>query len=54
MSAPVPGTGLGLAIAKQAVELHGGDIEFASELNIGTTFQVTLPRYCRSNVLESQ
>ena len=40
----VPGSGLGLAIAKQAIELHGGDIAFASELNIGTTFQVTLPR----------
>lgn len=50
----VPGTGLGLAIAKQAVELHGGDIEFTSELNMGTTFQVTLPRYCRTSVLEIQ
>lgn len=50
----VPGTGLGLAIAKQAVELHGGDIEFTSELNMGTTFQVTLPRYCRTSVLDIQ
>lgn len=50
----VPGTGLGLAIAKQAVELHGGDIAFTSELNMGTTFQVTLPRYCRTSVLEIQ
>ena len=39
----VPGTGLGLAIAKQAIDLHGGDIRFTSEVNIGTTFLVTLP-----------
>jgi len=38
-----PGSGLGLAIAKQAIELHGGDIGFTSELHIGTTFQVALP-----------
>lgn len=39
----LPGTGLGLAIAKQALELHGGDIGFTSELGVGTTFEVTLP-----------
>lgn len=39
----LPGSGLGLAIAKQAIELHGGAISFKSELNIGTTFQITLP-----------
>lgn len=41
----VPGSGLGLAIAKQTIELHGGDIGFTSELNVGATFQVTLPLY---------
>ncbi len=39
----LPGSGLGLAIAKQAIDLHGGDIQVSSELNIGTTFQITLP-----------
>lgn len=36
------GTGLGLAIVKQFVELHQGDITVKSELDVGTTFQVTL------------
>lgn len=39
----MPGSGLGLAIAKQAIDLHGGDIKFTSDLGFGTTFQVTLP-----------
>jgi PAS domain S-box-containing protein len=39
----VPGTGLGLAIVKQCVDIHGGTITFKSEVNVGTTFKVTLP-----------
>jgi len=39
----IQGTGLGLAIVKNAVEMHGGGIEVASELGRGTTFTVTLP-----------
>ncbi|NEP39271.1 MAG: hybrid sensor histidine kinase/response regulator [Okeania sp. SIO2H7] len=39
----IQGTGLGLYIVKQAVEVHGGAIEVQSELNVGTTFTVTLP-----------
>jgi signal transduction histidine kinase len=38
-----PGTGLGLAIAKQYIELHRGAIAVESELNVGTTFTVTIP-----------
>jgi signal transduction histidine kinase len=38
----VPGTGLGLFIVKRCVELHGGQIAFASELGKGTTVTVTL------------
>jgi two-component system NtrC family sensor kinase len=37
------GVGLGLAVAKGIVERHEGHIEVASELGIGTTFQIILP-----------
>lgn len=39
----IAGTGLGLVIVKEAVELHGGTIAVASEVNRGTTFTVKLP-----------
>ena len=39
----IKGTGLGLPILKRAVELLGGRIDFASKLNIGSTFNVYLP-----------
>jgi len=37
------GTGLGLAIVKHIVENHGGHVEVASEIGVGTTFRVELP-----------
>ncbi|MBF0398789.1 MAG: response regulator [Desulfobacterales bacterium] len=37
------GTGLGMAIVKKIVESHGGKIEFETQKNIGTTFNVLIP-----------
>ncbi len=37
------GTGLGLPISKQLVELHGGALELASTLGVGTTVTIRLP-----------
>lgn len=39
----VEGTGLGLYVTKNIVDAHGGRIEIASELGVGTTFTVCLP-----------
>ena len=39
----VPGTGLGLSVVKQIIAGHGGDISFTSEVDVGSTFTVTLP-----------
>ena len=38
------GTGLGLALAKSWVEAHGGKLMLASELSIGTTATIRLPK----------
>jgi signal transduction histidine kinase len=40
----IAGTGLGLAIVKEAVELHGGSIQFESQVGVGTTVKVTIPK----------
>jgi two-component system NtrC family sensor kinase len=37
------GVGLGLAVSKGIVERHGGHIEVASQLGVGTTFRIFLP-----------
>ena len=37
------GTGLGLAIIKEQIELHGGEIDMASQEGVGTTVSFTLP-----------
>lgn len=39
------GTGLGLAISRRMIEDHHGKITFESELGLGTTFILTLPKY---------
>jgi signal transduction histidine kinase len=43
-SAGFQGTGLGLAIVKEYIELHQGEITVESELEVGSTFKVTLPK----------
>jgi PAS domain S-box-containing protein len=45
------GTGLGLAITKQLVELQQGNIVVESEINKGTTFNISIPyNYSKNNV----
>jgi len=38
------GSGIGLALVNDLVRLHGGDVRVESELGVGTTFTVSLPR----------
>ncbi|MCS4485475.1 cell wall metabolism sensor histidine kinase WalK [Staphylococcus americanisciuri] len=39
------GTGLGLFITRMIIDAHRGTIEVKSEVNVGTTFTIKLPKY---------
>ena len=41
---PNTGVGLGLAISRELARAMGGDVTVSSELNVGSTFTLTLPR----------
>ena len=38
------GSGLGLAIVKQIVTAHGGEVNVRSQVGVGSTFGVSIPR----------
>ncbi len=40
----VAGTGIGLYLSKYFIELHGGDLLIESEMNVGSTFTLVLPK----------
>jgi signal transduction histidine kinase len=37
------GTGVGLAVVRGLIELHGGHVELASQVGVGSVFTVVLP-----------
>jgi signal transduction histidine kinase len=39
----IPGTGLGMSIVREIVEIHGGEVNVASQLGEGTTVTIWLP-----------
>ena len=46
----IQGTGLGLPIIKRYVDLLKGDIQFESQVGVGTVFRIRLPRLDSSDM----
>lgn len=46
------GTGLGLSIAMRIVQKHGGHLRYRTQVNVGTTFGIILPRILHSHERE--
>ncbi len=49
MTKPAEGCGLGLEITKNLVQMHGGEIDVKSTLNIGTEVKIKLPFFKSEN-----
>lgn len=45
-NSPQKSIGIGLSLVKHIVTLHHGEIEVASELNVGSLFRVRIPKGC--------
>jgi GAF domain-containing protein/CheY-like chemotaxis protein len=48
------GTGLGLPISKSLIEMQGGEMMLSSEVNVGSTFSVTIPIHPADMKLEDE
>ena len=46
------GTGLGLSITKQLVEMMGGQLTVSSQIGVGSTFAIEIPR--RIEIIEAR
>ncbi|MHA1714707.1 MAG: ATP-binding protein [Promethearchaeota archaeon] len=53
MYCPNSALGLGLAFSNRIIELHGGSLTFTSEVNVGTTFTIKIPKK-QLNLLEKE
>lgn len=48
------GTGLGLAITRKFCQMMGGDIYLTSEMGVGSSFTIKLPKYAQLNSTENE